>query len=319
MSVSDQTRKVLWTRAHDRCAFPGCDQALTVNEVDASTGDGYVVVVGEQAHIRSSKRDGPRHDPEYANDKLDSYENLILLCSTHHTRIDANGGAGYDADTLIKMRTRHEQYQGRRDRIEKAVRAYLGAQYKADDKVLFEQVDLHGPSVDSMFVDVPFSSRPDAKVAELMERIAAEYPGDLEATESLDGQIVTGAAQALLHPDWSGSALLVGGPGQGKSTLLQYVCQFHRARRLGKDAYTGKQQQLASSRISRASRFGSICGSTPCGRAPNNGTRSQPRVNGRGTLKSRIKDQGGRASRSTSLRRFTGTAVVIPSRWRTSG
>lgn len=245
MSVSDQTRKVLWTRAHDRCAFPGCDQALTVNEVDVSTGDGYVAVVGEQAHIRSSKRDGPRHDPEYASDKLDSYENLILLCSTHHTRIDANGGAGYDADTLIKMRTRHEQYQGRRDRIEKAVRAYLGAQYKADDKVLFEQVDLHGPSVDSMFVDVPFSSRPDARVAELMERIAAEYPGDLEATEGLDGQIVTGAAQALLHPDWSGSALLVGGPGQGKSTLLQYVCQFHRARRLGKDAYTGKQQQLA--------------------------------------------------------------------------
>ena len=245
MSISDQTRKVLWTRAHDRCAFPGCSQTLTLNEVNTSTGERYITVVGEQAHIRSPKPGGPRHDPEFDQHKLDDYQNLILLCSTHHTQIDANDGVGYDVDTLIKMRRKQEQYQDHRDRIEKVVRAYLGAQYKSDDKVLFEQVDLHGPSVDSMFVDVPFSCRPDANVAELMQRIAADYPGDLEATEGADGQIVTGAAQALLHPEWSGSALLVGGPGQGKSTLLQYVCQFHRARRLGRDAYSGKQQQLA--------------------------------------------------------------------------
>ncbi|MCC5578219.1 HNH endonuclease [Microtetraspora sp. AC03309] len=245
MSISPKDRKVLWTRACNICAFPGCRQELTIDDADASTGAELVTVVAQEAHIRSARPKGPRHDPAYPKDKLDTYDNLILLCPTHHTMIDANNGAGYKVDALIKMRSDHEKQQARRDRIGNTIRAYLADQYTFDNKVLFEQVDLHGPSVDSMFVDVPFGCRPDARVAELMGRIATEHPGDLEAAEGADDQIVTGAAQALLHPDWSGSALLVGGPGQGKSTLLQYVCQFHRARRLGHDTYDGKKQQLA--------------------------------------------------------------------------
>jgi hypothetical protein len=56
--------------------------------------------------------------------------------------------------------------------------------------------------------------------------------------------VVAGAAQALLHPEWSGNALIVGGPGQGKSTLLQFICQFHRARFQGAVDYTGAAQGL---------------------------------------------------------------------------
>lgn len=245
MSISDKDRKVLWTRARNICAYPGCRQELTIDGADATTGAQLVTVVAQEAHIRSARPKGPRYDPAYPKRALDTYDNLVLLCPTHHTMIDANNGAGYTVETLIKMRTDHERQQMRRERIDNAVRAYLADQYAFDNKVLFEQVDLHGPSVDSMFVDVPFSCRPDAKIAELLERIATEHPGDVEAAEGADDQIVTGAAQALLHPDWTGSALLVGGPGQGKSTLLQYVCQFHRARRLGHDAYDGRRQQLA--------------------------------------------------------------------------
>jgi hypothetical protein len=69
----------------------------------------------------------------------------------------------------------------------------------------------------------------------------------LSARKPTSGLLVPGvrAAILLLHPEWKASALIVGGPGQGKSTLLQYVCQFHRARRLDRNAYTGEQQQLA--------------------------------------------------------------------------
>jgi hypothetical protein len=103
-----------------------------------------------------------------------------------------------------------------------------------------------------MFVDVPFACRRDAAIAEIVERIAAEYPGDLEARASGDDQVVVGAAQALLDSDWSGNALVVGGPGQGKSTLLQYVCQFHRSRMLGEDSYSGDRQHLP--RVTRVTR-----------------------------------------------------------------
>jgi hypothetical protein len=238
------TVKVLWTRAHDCCAFPTCFHLLAEDSVDAATGDGFVTIVGEQAHIRSPKPDGPRHDPEYDKSKLDSYENLILLCPTHHTMIDANNGAGYTVEQLVQMRTKHEKQQARREGTDKTLRAYVGQQYNKDDQVLFEQVDLSGPSVDSMFVDVPFACRTDVAIAEVLQQIAENHPPEPEARESAEDQVVTGSAQALLHPDWRGNALLVGGPGQGKSTLLQYISQFHRARMLGKSEYTGEAQSI---------------------------------------------------------------------------
>lgn len=244
MSISPATIKVLWSGARGQCSFRGCPQELIDEATDATTGEKRKNPVGEQAHIRSPKPDGPRYDPEYPPEKLDGYENLILLCPTHHTMVDANSGANYSVKQLVQMRNKHEQWQKRREQISKALRAYVGQQYNKDDKILFEQVDLNGPSVDSMFVDVPFACRPDVAIAEVMQQIAEKHPGDREAIEDAGGQIVTGAAQALLHPDWNGNALLVGGPGQGKSTLLQYVCQFHRARMLGRDGYTGEDQSL---------------------------------------------------------------------------
>lgn len=236
--------KVLWSRALNQCAFPACRQSLTEDAEDTTTGETLINPIGEQAHIRSYKTNGPRYDPDYPNSKLHSYENLILLCPTHHEIIDANNGAAYTAADLISMRETHEKKAKRRNSLDTTIQKYVAQRYEREDQVFFEQVDLYGPSVDSMFVDVPFACRPDASIAELMQRIAQEAPGDVSSDESADGYVVTGAAQALLHPDWRSNALLVGGPGQGKSTLLQYVCQFYRARMLGNNKYTGQAQKL---------------------------------------------------------------------------
>src|SRR6478672_5721872 len=75
-------RKVLWSRALNQCAFPTCRQLLTEDSVDAATGETLTNAVGEQAHIRSYKTNGPRYDPDYPKSKLHTYENLILLCPT---------------------------------------------------------------------------------------------------------------------------------------------------------------------------------------------------------------------------------------------
>ncbi|WP_124390603.1 NACHT domain-containing NTPase [Rhodococcus wratislaviensis] len=244
MGITLQTTKVLWSRAHNQCAFPGCEQPLTDEAKDAETGEIRTNPAGEQAHIRSHRPGGPRYDRDYQGD-VHGYENLILLCPTHHAKIDANDGAEFTVNDLIQMRTTHET-QAKRREVDATVRIYTAQQYGVDDKVLFEQVELNGPSVDAMFVDVPFSCHADAGIAELMQRIAAASPGDSDGYDSVDGQVVTGAAQALLHPDWEGNALLVGGPGQGKSTLLQYICQFYRARLLGREAYKGSEHQLSA-------------------------------------------------------------------------
>lgn len=93
----------------------------------------------------------------------------MLLCPTHHSLIDVHEGDAYDADTLVTMRRRDQEQQGRKDRITQTIRLYVGRQYELDDRVLFEQVDMHGPSVDAMFVDVPFACSPDTAITEIIE------------------------------------------------------------------------------------------------------------------------------------------------------
>lgn len=242
--VLGSTRKTLWTRAHNQCAYPGCLQALTVDVEDALSGSSGVTVVGEEAHIRGRSVGGPRYDAECAD--VDGYENLMLMCPTHHTMIDANNGAAFTVETLVEMKTLHERNQDQRKAMQATLRTYLGDRYSAENSVQFQQVDLRGPSVDAMFVDVPVGSRCDGSaLASLLERISEASPGDTGELERTSGLVITGATQVLLHPDWAGNAVLVGGPGQGKSTLLQYVCQFHRARRLGKSEYAAAQSELA--------------------------------------------------------------------------
>lgn len=104
------SRKTLWARAGDTCAFPGCPQRLTLS-TNLQTGKplaSATSIVGEEAHIRSPKEDGPRYDSDYPNP--DGYENLVLLCPTHHTAIDNNGGADYSVGAVERMKIDHEDW-----------------------------------------------------------------------------------------------------------------------------------------------------------------------------------------------------------------
>jgi len=138
LSISIPVVKVLWSRALNQCAFPTCRQLLTEDSVDAATGETLTNAVGEQAHIRSYKTNGPRYDPDYPKSKLHTYENLILLCPTHHEIVDANNGAAYTAADLISMRERHEKRAKRRNELDTTIRKYVAQRYEREDKVLFE-------------------------------------------------------------------------------------------------------------------------------------------------------------------------------------
>lgn len=234
MSITDVTRKLLWGNAHNVCAVPGCRQPLT-KPSEAGSGRPHVVL-GQEAHIRGKGKGGPRHDPDYQ--EVDGYDNLILLCPTHHVEIDSNQGLGFSVEYLLKLKADHEARYRRRKRASAAMRLYLGKTYSVDEFTRFEQVDLL-PRVDAIFVDVAVGALRGSGSESRLASIAESAPGDVDP-ELAKTYVVAGGAQALLHPSWSGCALLIGGPGQGKTTLLQYVCQFHRARQLGKPGYLGE-------------------------------------------------------------------------------
>lgn len=129
MAISMTARKALWARSANFCAFPDCNQQLTEDIRDGESGvlHSSGVPIGEEAHIFSGSSGGPRGGEIYPEDKIDSYENLILLCPTHHRIIDKQRGVAYTADTLRKMKSEHE--------------AAWAAKKSASDK-RFEEVEL---------------------------------------------------------------------------------------------------------------------------------------------------------------------------------
>jgi hypothetical protein len=106
--ISEATIKILWAKSGNRCAFPGCKQALVE---DLTTLDGSQVV-GEMAHIVGhSSEEGPRSDASYPRDKIDLPENLLLLCPTHHTIIDKQPNTYTVANLLDWKRARESKAQ----------------------------------------------------------------------------------------------------------------------------------------------------------------------------------------------------------------
>ena len=51
---------------------------------------------------------GPRHDPNYPIEKLDTYENFVLLCKIHHKLVDDNEEV-FTTEILVETKHRHER------------------------------------------------------------------------------------------------------------------------------------------------------------------------------------------------------------------
>ncbi len=97
--------KILYGRAAARCAFMTCRHELVLNE----TPTDETKQIGKIAHIVAHSEGGPRSDSTYPKDKLDTYENWILLCPTCHDTVDAQEGK-YDVETLRNLKSEHEQW-----------------------------------------------------------------------------------------------------------------------------------------------------------------------------------------------------------------
>lgn len=100
--IPEAESKILYGRANARCSFPGCLEDLTIESEGDKTRQ-----IGKMAHIIAKSKNGPRADNSYPKEKLNTYENLILLCGKHHDVIDSLVNE-YPAERLRKMKKDHE-------------------------------------------------------------------------------------------------------------------------------------------------------------------------------------------------------------------
>lgn len=103
-NYTQQTLKILFALSGNRCAEPGCSEAI----IASPTASSPALVVGQIAHIYAISEDGPRGKTGLTAKELNQVSNLILLCPTHHVKVDGQY-ATYPATMLLDWKSRHER------------------------------------------------------------------------------------------------------------------------------------------------------------------------------------------------------------------
>jgi len=149
-----------------------------------------------------------------------------LLSGLDFLRVMIEGGVGED----VERRTR-------------TIRAFIRDQYDRETEVKFKQVELQNALLD-LFIDVPIDfehsltrRRHPPQQMNAIGFILRSSPASHDSEFGRE-RISIGAATLLLHPrgqDVLTRVVLEGAPGQGKSTITQYLCQIHRKHVLGNE------------------------------------------------------------------------------------
>lgn len=96
------TIKSLYAHSGNRCAFPGCNQELVCGED---------INISEICHIYGLNQNSARYVEGFDEKYLNSEENLILLCPSHHKIIDSKGNEEkFPVQVLLDMKLAHESY-----------------------------------------------------------------------------------------------------------------------------------------------------------------------------------------------------------------
>ncbi|MYA16335.1 MAG: NTPase (NACHT family)-like protein [Gemmatimonadetes bacterium] len=131
---------------------------------------------------------------------------------------------------------------GLRDNVQRrtlAISAYLTDQLNLDTEVRFKQIELQNDLLD-LFIDVPAMIRPQSKrqihAARRLGHLRPQHAVGHDPTREQNEH--PGCVATLLDSRFQDQFPLVvvqGAPGQGKSTIVQYMSQIHRMRLLDRD------------------------------------------------------------------------------------
>lgn len=94
--------KVLWGKS-------GCMCALCRTPIVEKSSENYEYPIGEMAHIEGENIGSARYNHAMSDIQRNSFNNLLLLCPTCHTRIDKNP-VDFSVEKLMELKHAHEKW-----------------------------------------------------------------------------------------------------------------------------------------------------------------------------------------------------------------
>ncbi|MDX6496957.1 MAG: hypothetical protein QOG23_217 [Blastocatellia bacterium] len=102
MAPRPSTLKALGAVCGNVCAFPHCIAPIYDTR--------YNVLVGEVCHIEAKSEDGPRFNKNQTDEERHDFDNLVFMCSAHHTVIDDKSRLDeFTVEVLKQMKRDHEE------------------------------------------------------------------------------------------------------------------------------------------------------------------------------------------------------------------
>jgi hypothetical protein len=182
--IAELDIKKLWGLAAGRCSRPDCNIDCIKFFVPSNP-----TTIGEMAHVIARKPRGRRGIPGGGSN---SYENLILLCPTHHTEIDKAPEGTFPSKLLHQWKDTHE----------KRVREALSVKSFTTRNELFREIHLllldnyqiwksYGPA------SAEARRNPLSNAAEVWElrKLGQIVPNNAKICSAIDG------SRGLLTPD----------------------------------------------------------------------------------------------------------------------
>lgn len=99
--ISSRYERLLHTKSGNHCAMCRC---LLVDGISNESA-----CVGENAHIYGEKPGSARYDANLSDDYVNSYENLIFLCSSCHKKVDTEVN-NFPPEKLFNLKKEHEEW-----------------------------------------------------------------------------------------------------------------------------------------------------------------------------------------------------------------
>lgn len=134
-----------------------------------------------------------------------------------------------------------------------ALQGYMEYQHNVDKDVKFKQANLESSSLLSLFIDVPaqFITKSNIDGGRSHYLRGGDQEDEFIFTSSLESESSASLLLGGTTAETARRVVVEGGPGQGKSTLAQYICQIQRMKLLKKRelAKIPEEHRLAPTRI----------------------------------------------------------------------